>query len=135
MIASMYIGNLILLWMSLAMIPLFIKLVNIPRIVIYMIVFLCCIYGAYSINYNLFDIYLMIFLGCIGFFLKKAHYEFTPLILGFLIGPKLEENLRSFMQINNGDVYKLFQSNISLVFYVFILLIILYILRKKIKEL
>ena len=135
MIASMYIGNLMLLWMSLAMIPFFIKIVNIPRTAIYIVVFLCCIYGAYSINYNLFDIYLMIFLGCIGFFLKKARYEFTPLILGFIIGPKLEDNLRSFMHINNGNVYKLFQSNISLVFYVFILVIILYILRKKIKEL
>lgn len=129
LIASMVIGNLILLWMSLAMIPFFIKILYVPRPVIYTIVLLCCVYGAYYINYNVFDIYVMLFLGILGFVLKKANYEFTPLLLGFIIGPKLEENFRTFMHLNNGNVHKLLETNISLFFYGCCLILIFYKLR------
>jgi len=129
LIASMFIGNIILLWMSLAMIPFLLKILYVPRVVIYTIVLLCCVYGAYYINYNVFDIYVMLLIGTLGFILKKANYEFTPLLLGFIIGPKLEENFRTFMHLNNGDVLNLLQTNISLFFYGCCLILIFYKLR------
>lgn len=131
LIASMYIGNLILLWMAIAMIPFFIKIFYVPRLLLYTIILLCCVYGAYRINYNIFDIYVMFLLGIFGFIFKKANYEFTPLLMGFIIGPQLEENFRIFMQLNNGNMSSLFQTNISLFFYGCSLILIFYILRER----
>jgi len=94
MVASMWIGNLMLLIMNLPLVGLWGKLLSVPYRVLYpCIVVFCCI-GVYSLNSSSFDLYLASALSIIGYLLVKLGCEGAPLILGFILGPLLEENLR-----------------------------------------
>lgn len=102
-IASMWIGNLMLIILNLPMIGLWVKLLTIPYYMLFPIILAFCSIGVYSVNSNVFDLYSVAFFGLIGYVLVKLHCEPAPLLLGFVLGPLLEENLRRAMIISRGD--------------------------------
>jgi putative tricarboxylic transport membrane protein len=103
LVASMWIGNLILVVLNLPMVGLWVRLLSIPYHLLYpMIVALCCI-GAYSLRNNVFDIYLMALFGLLGTLLVALECELAPLLLGFILGPMLEEYLRRALILSRGD--------------------------------
>ena len=103
-IASMWIGNLMLLVINLPMIGLWVSLLRVPyRMLFPAIVALCCI-GAYSVSNSLFDVWLVLLFGLMGYFFIKIGVEPAPLVLGFVLGPMLEENFRRTMLISSGDL-------------------------------
>jgi putative tricarboxylic transport membrane protein len=103
-IASMWIGNLMLLIINLPMIGLWVSLLRVPyKLLFPAIVALCCI-GAYSVSNSYFDIWLILLFGLIGYFFIKIGVEPAPLVLGFVLGPLLEENFRRAMLISSGDM-------------------------------
>ena len=103
-IASMWIGNLMLLVMNLPLIGLWVSLLRVPyRLLFPAIVALCCI-GAYSVSNSLFDVWLVLLFGLVGYFFIKVGVEPAPLVLGFVLGPMLEENFRRAMLISGGDM-------------------------------
>ena len=103
LIASMWIGNAMLLVLNLPLIGIWVKMLSVPyRLLFPMIVALCCI-GVYTINNSTFDVLVLVGFGAIGYILIKLDCEPTPLLLGLVLGPMLEENLRRAMLTGRGD--------------------------------
>ncbi|MHB2264834.1 tripartite tricarboxylate transporter permease [Aliihoeflea sp. PC F10.4] len=112
-IASMWVGNVLLVVLNLPLIGLWVKLLLIPyRILFPAIIAFACI-GTFSINMNAFDIYAIAFLGMLGYVLVKLDCEPAPLLLGFVLGPLLEEHLRRAMMLSRGDPLIFFERPIS----------------------
>ena len=102
-IASMWIGNLMLIVLNLPLIGLWVKLLTVPYYVLFPIIMAFCSIGVYSVNSNVFDLYAVAFFGLLGYVLVKLRCEPAPLLLGFVLGPLLEENLRRAMILSRGD--------------------------------
>ncbi|MHA6643508.1 tripartite tricarboxylate transporter permease [Mesorhizobium sp. A623] len=102
-IASMWIGNLMLIVLNLPLIGLWVKLLTIPYYVLFPIIMAFCSIGVYSVNSNVYDLYAVAFFGLLGYALLKLRCEPAPLLLGFVLGPLLEENLRRAMILSRGD--------------------------------
>jgi putative tricarboxylic transport membrane protein len=113
-IASMYIGNIMLLVLNLPLIPLWVQVLRIPGKILYPLILLFCVIGAYGINNNIFDIYVMVFFGAAGYFFRKFGYEGAPLILAFILGPLFEVNLRRSLLISEGSFAIFFTRPIAL---------------------
>jgi putative tricarboxylic transport membrane protein len=103
LIASMWIGNLMLVILNLPLIGLWIKLLTVPYRVMYPAILLFCCIGAYSINNNVFDVFMTIPFAILGYIFKKLDCEPAPLLLGFVLGKLMEEYLRRAMTISRGD--------------------------------
>jgi putative tricarboxylic transport membrane protein len=113
LIVSMWIGNLLLVLLNLPLIGLWVKLLTIPyRVLFPAIIAFACI-GTFSIGLNAFDIYAIAVLGLIGYVLVKLDCEPAPLLLGFVLGPLLEEHLRRAMIISRGDPMTFLERPIS----------------------
>jgi TctA family transporter len=112
-IASMWIGNFMLVVLNLPLIGIWVRLLTVPYHILFpLIVGFCCI-GVYSVNNNAIDVYTMAIFGLVGYVLVKLHCEPAPLLLGFIIGPMLEEYLRRAMLISRGDPTVFFTRPIS----------------------
>jgi TctA family transporter len=113
LICSMWIGNLMLLVINLPMIGLWVQLLKVPYRYLYVGILIFCCIGAYSLNNNIFDIYLMALFGGIGYLFAKFKMEPAPLLLGFVLGPMMEEHLRRAMLLSRGDAGVFFDRPIS----------------------
>ena len=102
-IASMWIGNLMLVVLNLPLIGLWVKLLKVPYHVLFPVIMAFCAIGVYSVNSNVYDLYAVAFFGLMGYALLKLRCEPAPLLLGFVLGPMLEENLRRAMILGRGD--------------------------------
>jgi TctA family transporter len=103
MIASMWVGNLMLVVLNLPLIGMWVKLLTVPYRMLYPAILLFCGIGVYSVNNSPFDIYMMSIFGIFGIVCVKLACEPAPLILGFILGPMMEENLRRAMLLSRGD--------------------------------
>ena len=102
-IASMWLGNLMLVVLNLPLIGVWVSLLRMPyRIMFPAIVLFCCI-GTYSVGNTVFDIWVMLLFSLLGVFFYKVGAEPAPFILGFVLGPLMEENFRRAMYISRGD--------------------------------
>ena len=102
-IASMYIGNFILLLLNLPFVPLFANMLRVPKKVLLPLVMLFCFTGMYSVNNSVPDIWMMLGFGALGYILRGWAYEGAPLLLGLVLGPKLEVAFRQSVMISHGD--------------------------------
>lgn len=113
MIASMWIGNLMLLVINLPMVGIWVKLLKVPyRLMFPTILMFCCV-GIYSINSQISDIILIGVFGMLGYAIAKLHFEPAPLLLGFVLGSLMEENLRRALVLARGDAWVFITSPIS----------------------
>ncbi|HYB21440.1 MAG TPA: tripartite tricarboxylate transporter permease [Thermodesulfobacteriota bacterium] len=102
-ITSMYVGNLMLLVLNLPLIPMWVKFLKIPYPILFPFILLFCLIGVYTINNNIFDIYLMIFFGIVGYLAKKFEFEPAPFILAVVLGPMMEKAFRQSLIMFQGD--------------------------------
>ena len=102
-IVSMWIGNLMLLVINLPLLGIWVSLLRVPYRFLFPAIFAFCAIGAYSANNSMFDVWLMLGFGLVGYFFLKIGVEPAPLILGFVLGPMIEENFRRAMLISSGD--------------------------------
>ena len=134
-VASMYIGNFILLILNLPFVPLFANILRTPKKVLLPLVILFCITGMYTVNNSVFDIWMMLLFGGLGFLMRKWAYEGAPLLLALVLGPKLEVAFRQSLMISHGDFGTFVNRPISLVFLlgtlVFLLAPLCHILLRK----
>jgi len=114
-IASMYIGNVMLLILNLPLIGLWVKLLKVPYRILMPLILLFCLIGAYSVNNNPVDVITVIIFGIVGYVLRRYDYEGAPLILAFLLGPMLETALRRSLIISGGKFSIFVHSPISAV--------------------
>ena len=103
LIASMWIGNLMLVILNLPLIGMWIKLLTVPYRWLFPAIVLFCAIGVYSTNNNTFDIWMVGVFGLVGYMFHKLGCEPAPLLLGFILGPMMEENLRRAMLLSRGD--------------------------------
>ena len=123
-IASMYIGNFMLLILNLPLISIWVQVLKVPYKILFPLILLFCLIGVYSVSNAVFDIYIMILFGIVGYLMKKFDYEGAPLVLAFVLGPLLENNLRKSLIMSQGDFSIFFTRPLSAVSLVLALLLL-----------
>src|SRR5437870_6607489 len=113
MIASMWIGNLMLIVINLPLVGIWVSLLRVPYRLLYPSIIVFCCIGIYSINNSPTDVSISAILGVVGYWLIKHDFEAAPMLLGFVLGPLMEENLRRAMLIARGDATVFFTRPIS----------------------
>ena len=114
-VTSMYIGNAMLLLLNLPLIGLWVQVLKVPYRILFPMILLFCLIGAYSINYSKMDILIMIIFGIVGYLMKKFQYEGAPLVLAYVLGPMLEMSLRQSLTMSDGKFSIFFTRPISAV--------------------
>jgi putative tricarboxylic transport membrane protein len=104
-IASMYIGNFMLLVFNLPLVGVFANIIRTPLYLLMPIVLVLCLVGVYSVNNSMLDIWLMIGFGLLGYFLRRLKYDLAPLVLALVLGPMMERSFREAMMISRGDLW------------------------------
>ena len=122
-IASMYIGNILLLALNLPLIGIWVRILDIPRSILYPLILIFTFVGAFSNKNNLFDLWVLLIFGFIGFFAKKYGYPPAPAILAYILGPMMEKSLRRAMAMSHGSVGIFFQRPICLILIILIFLV------------
>ncbi len=102
-IVSMWIGNLFLLVLNLPLIGLWVKMISVPYHLLYPAILVFCGIGVFSLNNSSFDVYLMALFGLVGYIFQKLDCEPAPMLLGFILGPMMEEYLRRALLLSKGD--------------------------------
>ncbi len=115
-VASMYIGNFILLFLNLPFVPLFANILRIPKRFLIPMVVLFCVTGMYTVNNSIFDIWVMLLFGIIGYWMRVLSYEGAPLLLALVLGPKLEVAFRQSLMISHGNFQIFLERPIALGF-------------------
>ena len=113
LIASMWIGNVMLLVINLPLIGMWVKLLQVPYKFLYPAILVFCCIGAYSVNNNVFDVYSTALFAVLGYMFNKLKMEPAPLLIGFVLGPMMEEHLRRAMLLSRGDPMVFVQRPIS----------------------
>ena len=124
-IVSMYIGNVVLLFLNLPLIPYIARILAIPKNILVPLVLFFSVTGVYLISFNAFDIYFMAIVALLSLILRVLSYPMPPLILGFILGGMLEKNLRRAILINDGSFSFMWERPISLALFVVMIIIVL----------
>jgi putative tricarboxylic transport membrane protein len=114
-VVSMYIGNAMLLVLNLPLVGMWAQLLRVPYNVLFPLIVLFSIIGVYCSSNNVFDVYVMIGFGILGYLMRKTGYEPAPLVLAFVLGPMLENNLRKALILSQGDLSTFLSRPISAV--------------------
>jgi putative tricarboxylic transport membrane protein len=113
-VASMYVGNLMLLALNLPLVGLFVTVLRIPYAYLYPLIIMFCIVGVYEVSHSVVDVYIMLLMGMLGYALKKFSFDPAPLVLGLVISPIFEQSLRQSLIMSNGDYTIFFVRPIAL---------------------
>ncbi len=134
-VASMYIGNAMLLILNLPMVGMWVQLLSVPYAILAPIIVLFCCIGVYSVRNTVFDVWIMGIFGVFGYLLRKLDFEPGPMILAFVLGPILERSLRQALLISAGSPLIFFKRPISGTLMGFLILFILFqiimVIRKR----
>lgn len=134
LIVSMWIGNLILIILNLPLIGLWVQLLKVPYRWLYPAILCFCCIGVYSISNNVFQIWMTIGFGVLGYLFYKLDCEAAPLILGFILGPMMEEHMRRALLLSRGDLTVFFTSPISAVLLLIAAILLLLVLLPAVKS-
>ncbi len=102
-VASMYVGNVVLLVLNLPMVSLFVNLLRIPYSYLYPCILCFCVLGVYSVSSSVLDVWIMLGMGALGYLLRKFGYDLAPIALGLILAPMLELSLRQSLAMSAGD--------------------------------
>ncbi|SDM98159.1 putative tricarboxylic transport membrane protein [Fictibacillus solisalsi] len=125
LIASMFIGNLMLLILNMPLVKIFAKIIDTPSKYLLPMIIAISVFGVYAVQVNTFDLFLLITCGLVGYFLASNDFPLAPLVLGLVLGPMIENNMRRALTSSNGDFLVFVQKPVSLVFLVIAILWIL----------
>jgi putative tricarboxylic transport membrane protein len=134
LIASMWVGNVLLVILNMPLIGMWVSLLKVPYRILYPCILLFCVIGVYSINNNAFDAILTALFGLFGYILVKTESEPAPMLLGYILGPLMEENLRRAMLLARGDFFVFFQRPISATLLIVAILLLLFVLLPSIRK-
>lgn len=125
LVASMYVGNVLLLIMNLPLVPLFAQILRLPAYVLFPLILGIAIVGVYSVSDSVFDVWMLAFFGLLGYIMAKQGYPPGPFILGFVLGDPMERALRQSLMMSSGDLTILMSRPLSATLLVFALIILL----------
>jgi putative tricarboxylic transport membrane protein len=123
-IASMYIGNVMLLVLNLPLVGLWVQLLKVPYSILAPVIVLICCIGVYSMKNDVSDVMMMVIFGAVGYIFRKLQFELGPLLLAFVLGRILERSLRQTLLISRGDVSIFFMRPISAIFLAIVILMV-----------
>ena len=112
-VASMYVGNLMLLALNLPLVGLFVNVLRIPYAWLYPMIIMFCVLGVYEVNHSVVDVWIMLIMGIFGYGLRKFGFDPAPLVLGLVIAPTFEQSLRQSLIMSNGNYLIFFNRPIS----------------------
>jgi len=112
-VASMYVGNIMLLALNLPLVSVFVTILRIPYAYLYPMIIMFCIIGVYETNNSIVDVWIMLIMGILGYALRKFEFDPAPLVLGLVISPILEQSLRQSLIMSNGNYLIFFGRPIS----------------------
>jgi len=115
-IASMYVGNVMLLVLNLPLIPMWVQILKIPYPILFPLILLFCLIGAYSVDGNPVDVLIMVIFGVVGYLMRKLRFEAAPFVLAFILGPIMEVAIRHSLVISRGSFKIFLQRPISFTF-------------------
>lgn len=118
LIASLAVANVMLFIMNVPLVRVFASILSIPPWLLVPAILCVSVIGVYSVNATQFDLLMMVAIGGIGYFMRKAQMPLAPLILGVVLGGMMEQNLRRALAISNGDLKILFSSPVTIIFWV-----------------
>ena len=124
LIASLFIGNLLLLIINLPLAPLWARLLRIPRPYLYAGILFFATLGAFAVNLQWFDLALLLVLGLLGLMMRRFGLPVLPLIIGVILGPRAERQLRQTLQLSGGDISGLWSEPVAVVVYIAIALLL-----------
>src|SRR5882757_222366 len=113
-IASMYVGNLMLLALNLPLVGMFVNVLRIPYAYLYPLIIMFCIVGVYEVSHSIVDVWIMLIMGVFGYALRKFSFDPAPLVLGLVIAPLFEQSLRQSLIMSNGNYFIFFSRPIAL---------------------
>ena len=113
-VASMYVGNLVLLALNLPMVSVFVTVLRIPYSYLYPLIIMFCIVGVYEVSHSIVDVWIMLIMGVLGYALRKFQFDPAPLVLGLVIAPLFEQSLRQSLIMSNGNYFIFFSRPIAL---------------------
>jgi putative tricarboxylic transport membrane protein len=116
-IASMYIGNVMLLILNLPLVGMFARIATLRPQILMPIVSITCLAGVYSIRNSIFDIWVMIATGVLGFFMRRWGFPVAPLVIGIILGPMTENSFRQTCMMCLGDFTKILSRPIAMVLF------------------
>ncbi|WP_457090473.1 tripartite tricarboxylate transporter permease [Microvirga sp. P5_D2] len=134
LIVSMWIGNLFLLVLNLPLIGLWVRMISVPYHFLYPAILVFCAIGVFSLNNATFDVYLMAIFGLLGYIFRKLDCEPAPMLLGFILGPMMEEHLRRAMLISKGDAMVFLSRPISASMLVLAFILLVTVLAPAIRQ-
>ncbi len=102
-VASMYVGNVMLLLLNLPLVGLFVSVLRIRYSYLYPVIIMFCIIGVYEVNHSIIDVWIMLIMGVVGYILRKLNFDPAPLVLGLVIAPIFELSLRQSLVMSGGD--------------------------------
>ncbi len=114
-VASMYVGNAMLLVLNLPLIGLWVRLLRVPYVILYPLILLFCLIGVYSVNNNIVEIYIMVTAGIAGLVLRRLGFDGAPFLLALVLGPMMESSLRQALLISRGSFAIFFTRPVSAV--------------------
>jgi putative tricarboxylic transport membrane protein len=113
-VASMYIGNIMLLILNFPLIGMWVQVLKVPYKLLFPLILMFCIVGVFSSGSAVFDVFVMTVFGLVGYLMRKFGYEPAPLVLAFVLGPMVENNLRKSLILSQGDFWVFIERPISL---------------------
>lgn len=136
LVASMFVGNLMLLILNMPLVKIFAKLIDTPTKYLLPLIIAFSVFGVYAVQVNTFDLMLLLACGVFGYFMAKNDFPLAPLVLALVLGPMVENNMMRALTLSNGDFMIFLQKPISAVFLVlsFLWLILPFILKLKKKK-
>ncbi|MGH3361486.1 MAG: tripartite tricarboxylate transporter permease, partial [Nocardioides sp.] len=131
LIASLFVGNLLLVLINLPLAPAWARLLQIPRPYLYAGILFFASLGAYAVNLQAFDLAVLLVLGLLGFAMRRFGLPVLPLVIGLILGPRAEEELRTTLQLSSGDVAGLWSEPVAVVGYAVVALVLLWPLLRR----
>ncbi|TQO18933.1 putative tricarboxylic transport membrane protein [Rhodoglobus vestalii] len=125
LIASLYIGNIMLLVLNLPLVGIWVKVLQVPRPYLYAGILLFAALGSYAMNFNYLDVLILLAIGILGFLMRRFGYPVAPMVIGGILGPMAETQLRKTLAISQGDLSALVTSPFAAIAYVSLILIVM----------
>jgi putative tricarboxylic transport membrane protein len=122
-IASMYIGNVMLVILNVPMISVWVSLLRIPHHIFLPLILLIAIIGSYSVNNSMLDLYVLFLLGIVGYVLRKFDFHLAPMVVGVVLGPLIEKHLREGLFMSRGDISVFYSSPFAIAIWILVLIV------------
>ena len=133
-IVSMYVGNLVLLFLNIPLIGVWVSMLRVPAYIFLPLIVVLAVIGSYSVRNSIFDVYIFLLVGIIGYVLRKLEFQLAPMVIGMVLGPLIEKHLREGLFMSLGEVSVFVNSPIAITIWILVLIIMTFGIQRALLE-